>query len=110
MKDVFKIQADICKPLANARRLEIIYVLGEGERSVAELVDILELPKPNVSQHLAALRASGLVTTRRCGVSIFYSLASPKIIEGCELLREVMVEQFEGDRKLMHELKRKGKK
>lgn len=109
MKDLFKIQADISKPLANARRLEIIYALGEGEKSVSELVALLGLPKPNVSQHLAALRASGMVTTRRSGVSILYSIANPKIIEACELLREVMVEQFEDSRKLMRGLKVKRK-
>ncbi len=104
MKDLFKIQADISKPLASARRLEIIYALGEGEKSVAELISILGLPKPNVSQHLAALRASGMVTTRRSGVSILYSIANPKINQACELLREVMVEQFEESRRLMKSL------
>lgn len=105
MKDLFKIQADISKPLANAKRLEIIYALGEGEKSVAELKAILGLPTPNVSQHLAALRASGLVTTRRAGASIFYSIADPKILKACVLLREVMVGQFEDSRKLMQGLK-----
>jgi len=110
MKDLFKIQAEISKPLASARRLEIIYALGERERSVAEFTTMLDLPKPNVSQHLAALRASGLVTTRRCGVSILYSIANPKINQACELLREVMIEQFEDSRRLMNELGRRLKK
>ncbi len=110
MKDLFKIQAEISKPLASARRLEIIYALGEQERSVAELISILDLPKPNVSQHLAALRASGLVTTRRSGVSVLYSIANPKINKACELLREVMVEQFEDSTRLIKELGRRRKK
>ncbi len=110
MKDLFKIQAEISKPLASARRLEIIYALGQRERSVAELTTILDLPKPNVSQHLAALRASGLVTTRRSGVSILYSIANLKINQACELMREVMIEQFEDNRRLMNELGKRGKK
>lgn len=107
MKDLFKIQADISKPLANARRLEILYALGKGEKSVSEITAILGLPTPNVSQHLAALRTSGMVTTRREGASIFYSIASPKILKVCELLREIMVAQFEDSRRLMKGLKGK---
>ena len=105
MRDLFKIQADISKPLASARRLEILYALDTGEKSVAELTAILDLPKPNVSQHLAALRASGLVITRRSGANILYRITNLKVLEACELLREVMVEQFEGNSKLIKSLK-----
>lgn len=106
MKKIFEIQADVCKPLANAKRLEIIYALKDGERSVAELVKTLGLPKPNVSQHLAVLRACGVVKTRRKGVKIYYSIANPKIVKACTLLREVMIEEFEARRKLFSKLKK----
>jgi DNA-binding transcriptional ArsR family regulator len=54
----------------------ILCILAEGEKSVTELEHLLSLRQPTVSQQLARLRADGLVTTRREGKVIYYSLAS----------------------------------
>src|SRR5262249_22795090 len=68
--------ADFPKPLAPENRLMILCILSQGERSVSELEQMLSLRQPTVSQQLARLRADGLVTTRRDGKTIHYSLAS----------------------------------
>jgi DNA-binding transcriptional ArsR family regulator len=68
--------SDFLKALAHESRLMILCILAEGEKSVGELEDILELRQPTVSQQLARLRADGLVATRRNGKAIYYSLAS----------------------------------
>ncbi|MBI1205166.1 MAG: metalloregulator ArsR/SmtB family transcription factor [Rhodopseudomonas sp.] len=68
--------AEFLKALAHESRLMILCILAEGEKSVSELEDILSLRQPTVSQQLARLRADGLVSTRRDGKAIFYSLAS----------------------------------
>ncbi len=68
--------AEFLKALAHESRLMILCILAEGEKSVSELEDILSLRQPTVSQQLARLRADGLVTTRRDGKTIYYSLAS----------------------------------
>jgi DNA-binding transcriptional ArsR family regulator len=67
---------DFLKALAHESRLVILCILAEGEKSVGELEDILNLRQPTVSQQLARLRADGLVSTRRDGKAIYYSLAS----------------------------------
>src|SRR5664280_293568 len=64
------------KSLAHESRLMILCILAEGEKSVSELEQILNLRQPTVSQQLARLRADGLVSTRRDGKVIYYSLAS----------------------------------
>jgi len=64
------------KALAHESRLIILCILGEGEKSVSELEQELDLRQPTVSQQLARLRADGLVSTRREGKVIYYSLAS----------------------------------
>jgi DNA-binding transcriptional ArsR family regulator len=64
------------KALAHESRLLMLCILAEGEKSVSELEDILNLRQPTVSQQLARLRADGLVSTRRDGKIIYYSLAS----------------------------------
>jgi DNA-binding transcriptional ArsR family regulator len=68
--------SDFLKALAHESRLIILCILAEGEKSVSELEDILNLRQPTVSQQLARLRADGLVSTRRNGKTIYYSLAS----------------------------------
>jgi DNA-binding transcriptional ArsR family regulator len=68
--------SDFLKALAHESRLMILCILAEGEKSVGDLEDILSLRQPTVSQQLARLRADGLVSTRRDGKAIYYSLAS----------------------------------
>lgn len=94
-KTLFELQSDVCKTLASPKRLEILNALKDGERTVSELVDILGVPKANVSQHLAVMRHKGILRTRREGVNIFYSVANAKVIQACILMREVLTEQMQ---------------
>ena len=71
--------ASFLKALAHESRLMILCILAEGEKSVSELEDILSLRQPTVSQQLARLRADGLVSTRRDGKTIYYSLANDDV-------------------------------
>lgn len=68
--------AEFLRLLANENRLAILCALQGGAMSVGDLATELGTSQPNVSQHLAKLRALELVAARRDGTSIFYSLAS----------------------------------
>jgi len=68
--------SDFLKALAHESRLMMLCFLAEGEKSVSELEELLNLRQPTVSQQLARLRADGLVSTRRDGKTIYYTLAS----------------------------------
>ena len=105
MKQVFNLHAEICKTLANPKRLEIIYALKEGELSAGELVKRLNIPKANVSQHLAILRQRRVVVSRRDGVNIYYNIANPKIVQACALMREMLMEQIKEDGRLVSKAK-----
>jgi len=76
MADNAKRASDFLKALAHESRLMILCILTEGEKSVGELEAHLSLRQPTVSQQLARLRGDGLVTTRRDGKTVYYSLAS----------------------------------
>lgn len=69
---------DFLKALANEQRLLILCLLADGEKSVTALVTTLQLRQSAVSQQLARLRGEGLVTTRRDGKMILYSLSPGK--------------------------------
>ena len=76
MADNAKRASEFLKALAHESRLMILCILAEGEKSVSQLEDHLGLRQPTVSQQLARLRGDGLVTTRRDGKTIYYSVAS----------------------------------
>ena len=67
---------DMLKALSHEGRLLILCVLADGEKSVSEIEGAMDMPQAAVSQQLARLRLDGLVTARRDGRSIYYSIAS----------------------------------
>jgi ArsR family transcriptional regulator, virulence genes transcriptional regulator len=81
--------SDLLKALSNRHRLLIICQLIDGERSVGELAGFLDLRDSTVSQHLALLRKDGLVSARRDGQTIYYSIASDPAREILKTLYQV---------------------
>ena len=75
------------KALASGRRIELLDVLANGERTVEALAGEVGLSVANTSQHLQVLRQAGLVTGRRAGTSIFYRLAAPEVFQLWQALR-----------------------
>ncbi len=67
------------KTLGNRHRLMILCRLIDGEQSVGELANFLDVRDSTVSQHLALLRKDGVVSTRRDGQTIWYTLASEPV-------------------------------
>jgi DNA-binding transcriptional ArsR family regulator len=71
--------SELLKALSHEARLVILCILSEGEKSVSELEEILSLPQAAVSQQLARLRFDRLVTTRREGRMIYYSIVDDEV-------------------------------
>jgi ArsR family transcriptional regulator len=76
-----KFKADIFKVLAHPTRIHIIELLEGQELTVSQLVERLGVEPSNASQHLAALRAKNLVSVRKEGNQVFYSLRDPLLAE-----------------------------
>lgn len=106
-KALYQMHAEICKVFTNPKRLEIIDLLREGEKSVGEISASTGLGQSNVSQHLTVLREKGVVYPRREGNSIFYSIANPKIFDACRLMREVLLERLDEEKLLATAAKRR---
>jgi DNA-binding transcriptional ArsR family regulator len=81
--------AAVARALADPKRLCVLQCLAGGEMSVRDLSERVGCQVPNMSQHLAVLRNSGLVLTRRDGNVIYYRLADSRIIDACELLQSI---------------------
>jgi DNA-binding transcriptional ArsR family regulator len=82
-----KFKADIFQALAHPTRIAILELLGEGELSAGVLIERLGMEQANVSQHLAVLRAKQLVSNRKAGNQVFYSVRDPILIEVLKLMR-----------------------
>jgi ArsR family transcriptional regulator len=91
-REVLELQADVCLALANYRRLQILGLLKDGERSVGQMLEKIEINKANMSQHLSILKQKGLLVSRREGTVVYYRLASPRITEACSIMRDVLLE------------------
>ena len=81
--------SDFLKGLANSHRLMVLCLLGDGELSVGELEDALQIRQPTLSQQLARLRADGLVETRREGKAIYYRLADDRAAQLIAILQDM---------------------
>lgn len=104
---VFQLQAEICKTLADPKRLKIINELRQGELTVTDLSTRLGLSQSNTSQHISTLKRRGLLNARREGTSIYYSLSSDRIASACDLVHSFLMEQLKSGDALINSLSQK---
>jgi ArsR family transcriptional regulator len=76
----------LMKVMANPDRLMLLCQLSQGEKSVGELEEILDIRQPTLSQQLTVLREAELVATRREGKSIFYRISSQSALAVMQVL------------------------
>lgn len=86
---LFEQFAKVGKALSSANRLEILEFLAQGEKSVENLTILTGLSFANTSQHLQQLRHAGMVTARKDGQRVFYSLADEAAIDLLNMLRKI---------------------
>lgn len=99
--ELCQLEAEVCKAFSDPKRLVILGELRRGQKSVSELVRILEIPQAAVSRHLAVLRERGLVCARREGPSVIYSLSDPRICEALDTLRDILFSRIEKSNRLV---------
>ena len=87
--DLFAQFARVGKALSNGNRLELLEFLAQGERSVEQLSKVAGLTVANTSQHLQQLRHAGMVTCRKEGLKVFYSISGDDVINLLDALRVV---------------------
>jgi DNA-binding transcriptional ArsR family regulator len=93
-RSIFDIQADFCKAMGNATRLQILHVLREHPMIVNEIVAQTGFSQTMVSRQLSVLRSVGVVDCQRRGTEMLYQLSDSKIGDVCDLVRQVLSEQL----------------
>jgi DNA-binding transcriptional ArsR family regulator len=103
-------KAQFFRALAHPTRIRMLEILVRGERTVQELQTALTLDQPLVSQQLAVLRNQGIVSARKEGLSVRYTLRDPLVGELLDLARQVFNNQLGNTQGLLRELRREGRR
>jgi ArsR family transcriptional regulator len=92
--ELYERQVRICKAFANPTRLRLLDLIARRDYLAADLHKQLSISKANLSQHIAILKAAGVVVTRREGKRIRCHLALPEVKKACMLIRNVLRAQI----------------
>ena len=99
-----RFKAEVFRVLSHATRIHIVECLQDGELSVSGLLERVGVEPANLSQHLSMLRSKGLVTTRKEGNQVFYSLRDPLLIEVLATMRRYFQAHLEESLAMLAEL------
>lgn len=109
-RSIYEHQADLCSALANPIRQQILEMLFSKEKTFTEILTVLDIPKANLSQHLAVLKDAGILHSRKEGQFQYFSLGIPRIKEACNLVRSILLDKISIEEKRNSELARKLRK
>jgi DNA-binding transcriptional ArsR family regulator len=101
---IYQLKADFFKTLAHPARIRIIEILRDGEASVSELIPQVGLEPSHLSQQLGVLRRAGLVTSRKEGNTVRYSVTDPRLFQLLELAKRILTTSLEETSHLLAEL------
>jgi DNA-binding transcriptional ArsR family regulator len=103
-RPLYQLKAEFFKTLGHPVRIRVLELLSERERAVSELLSAIEVEPANLSQQLAVLRRARLVTTRREGSAVHYSVTSPQVPELLAVARSILTGVLSGQIELLEDL------
>lgn len=98
-------KADFFRMLGHPVRIRVLELLQDGPVPVRELLEQIEVEPSNLSQQLAVLRRSGIVTSTREGSTVIYAMAGPDVADLLRAARRILTELLAGQRVLLDELR-----
>jgi ArsR family transcriptional regulator len=93
-EEIDQLQASSLRALSSPHRVRLVHLLGEAPRDVTAIGLALGLSQTATSQHLAAMRAAGLVEAHRDGRTVTYQLVDPDVAAACGLMRAVLIRRL----------------
>jgi len=94
MDELFLKMADFFGVLSESSRLRIMYIVCDGEKSVSEVVAFAGSSQANVSRQLTALCNAGILSRRKVGVKVYYSVADKATVNMCQLVCSKMAKSL----------------
>lgn len=102
-------KANIFQALGHPTRIAIIEILRDGELSAGTIQERLGIEQANVSQHLAILRNRQILSNRKAGNQVLYSVRNPVLIEVLDIMRRYFQSNLKDAVKMLDEIKAEGK-
>ncbi|SRR6266568_1685470 len=103
-RPLYQAKAEFFKTLGHPARIRVLELLSERERAVGEMLPEVGVEATSLSQQLAVLRRAGLVTFRKEGSTVYYSLTSPQVAELLAVARRILTEVLAGQVELLADL------
>lgn len=100
---LYRMKAEFFKTLGHPVRIRVLELLSERDHAVSEMLPEVGIEPANLSQQLAILRRTGLVTARREGLSVTYALTSPQVAELLRVAREILTTVVTGQAELLED-------
>jgi len=102
---LYQLKAEFFKTLGHPARIRVLELLSEREHAVAEMLPQVGIEAAHLSQQLAVLRRANLVTYRKQGSTVYYSLTSPQVAELLAVARQILTGVLSGQAELLHDLR-----
>jgi DNA-binding transcriptional ArsR family regulator len=102
---LYMLKAEFFKTLGHPVRIRVLELLSIREHAVSELLVEIEVEPANLSQQLAVLRRAGLVTPRREGSAVYYSVTSPRVPELLVVAKAILTGVLSGQAELLEDLR-----
>ncbi len=100
-----QVKAELFKALANPARIRVLELLAEGERSVGEMQPLVGIELSHLSQQLSVLRRAGLVSSRKEGASVIYSIRNDNVVELLRVAKELLISSLAETTGLLSDLR-----
>ncbi len=101
---VYVLKAQLFRVLGHPVRIRILELLTDGERTVGDLQDALNLDSSGTSQHLAALRQQGVLESRREGTSVYYRIRDPRVTQLLAVAKQILTSHLSDSHTLLNDL------
>ena len=102
---LYQLKADFFKTLGHPARIRILELLSQRDHAVAEMLPQVGIEPAHLSQQLAVLRRANLVTSRKQGSTVCYSLTSPQVAELLAVARQILTGVLSGQAEMLQDLR-----
>lgn len=102
---LYQLKAEFFKTLGHPARIRVLELLSQRDHAVAELLPQVGIEPAHLSQQLAVLRRANLVTSRKEGSAVYYSLTSPQVAELLAVARQILTGVLSGQAEMLRDLR-----
>ncbi len=103
-RELYELKASVLQAIAHPLRLAVLEVLRKGDQCVCDIAEEVGAKRSNVSRHLAVMLSAGILSSRKEGLQVFYSLRTPCILDSLKCVTRVLREQRDRTNALLKKL------